>query len=175
MTIAVSEAAKILEARGALRWARKDHSDWVIDFVAGQIGQPLPADLAEFYRANIEKIGDFNTTIPIWDPHMGSVADDADIGRLLPAKAVPIFGDGCGSLYGVDLSSGEESPAVYFFDHENAFEFPSYAAGSSIGTFVLLLAEKDDAHRDGRPPNWALAIDPDIDKCPRAPPVWLAG
>ena len=174
MTVSVSEAAKILEARGALRRARRDQSDRVIDFVADQIGRPLPADLAEFYRANIEKIGDFKTTIPIWNDHFGRVTDDADVGRLLPAEAIPIFGDGCGSLYGVDLSSGEETPAVYFFDHENAFEFPSYAAGSSLGTFLLLLAEKDAAHREGRPPNWPLAVDPNIDKCPRAPPLWLA-
>jgi hypothetical protein len=94
---------------------------------------------------------------------------------LLPAGAVPIFSDGCGSLYGVDVSSVTDHPAVYFFDHEDGWEKPAYAAGSSIGTFLLLLAEHDIALDEKRPSGWELAIDPDLDKCPRAPPIWRAG
>jgi hypothetical protein len=94
---------------------------------------------------------------------------------LLPAQAVPIFFDGAGNLYALDLSSGVASPAVYFFDHEDLFERPRWAAGSSLGHFLLLLGQHDQAIDEGRAPGWELGIDPDIDKCPRAPPIWLAG
>ena len=94
---------------------------------------------------------------------------------LLPVQAVPIFSDGAGSLYGLDLSSGMTSPAVYFFDHEDLFERPRWAAGSSLGRFLLLLGQHDRAVDEGRAPGWERGIDPDIDKCSRAPPIWLAG
>jgi hypothetical protein len=102
------------------------------------------------------------------------VTDDAGIQWLLPGKAVPIFSDGCGSLYGMDLSKITDHPAVYFFDHEDGWEKPAYAVGSSIGTFLLLLAEHDIAIDEKRPARWELAIDPDIGMCSRAPPIWLA-
>lgn len=99
-----------------------------------------------------------------------------DTTALLHVNAVPIFFDGSGSLFGLDL--GEEKdrvPAVYFFDHADGFGRPRWAAGSSLGAFLLLLAESDRALRNGRPARWELSIDPDIDKCPRAPPIWAAG
>jgi hypothetical protein len=65
-------------------------------------------------------------------------------------------------------------PAVYFFDHEREFRTPQWAAGSSLGAFLLLLADGDRAHREGWPPKWELAIDPAPDKCPRAPAIWNA-
>jgi hypothetical protein len=119
MIISVSEAARILEKRGALSRRRKNQADWVVDFVAGLIGRPTPADL--------------------------------------------------------DVSRATDHAAVYFFDHDSGFESPNYAAGSSIGTFLLLLAEHDAAMEEKRPQGWELAIDPDLDKCPRAPPIWRAG
>jgi hypothetical protein len=64
--------------------------------------------------------------------------------------------------------------SVYFFDHEDGFEFPAYAVGSSIEKALYLLAEHDLALHEDRPDGWELAIDPDLDKCPRAPPIWLA-
>lgn len=95
---------------------------------------------------------------------------------LLNAQAVPIFSDGAGNLYGLDLSSGAATPAVYFFDHEDLFERPHWAAGSSLGRcLLLLLGQQDQALEEGRTPGWEREIDPDIDKCPRAPPIWRAG
>jgi hypothetical protein len=175
MTISVTGAARILEERGALGRRRKNQVEWVVDFVAQLIGRPVPADLAEFYRENIEGVGDFGTTIPIWNDHVGRVTDDAGIDWLLPGKAIPLFSDGCGNLFGVDVSKVTDHPAVYFFDHEKGWEKPSYAAGSSIGTFLLLLAEHDIAIDEKRPPGWELTIDPDLGMCSRAPPIWLAG
>jgi hypothetical protein len=88
--------------------------------------------------------------------------------------AIPLFWDGCGSLDGVDVSQATDHPAVYFFDHEDGWEKPACVAGSSIGVFLLLLAEHDAAIDEKRPPGWELTIDPDLGKCPRAPPIWLA-
>ena len=173
MAIAVSEAARRLEERGALKRSRKDQSGWVIDFVGRLIGRPIPADLAEFYQEHIERIGDFGATVPVWNDYVGRVTDDAFIDILLQAKAIPIFDDGCGSYFGVDVSKAGDHPAVYFFDHESEFKYPDYAAGSSIGTFLLLLAEHDLALHEKRPQGWELSIDPDLDQCPRALPIWL--
>ncbi len=103
---------------------------------------------------------------------MGWRTRNSSISDLLPAQAIPIFGDGNGNLFGVDFSSGEASPAVYFFDHEEGFETPRYAAGSSISMFLLLLGEDEAAWREQRPSGWELRIDPDIDRCTRVPPIW---
>lgn len=89
---------------------------------------------------------------------------------LVPAS----FFDGCGNVFGLDLTPGTEIPAVYFFDHEHEFDRPRYAAGSSLGAFLLLLGEEDLAFREKRPAGWQLTIDPELDNCPRAPPVWRA-
>jgi hypothetical protein len=94
--------------------------------------------------------------------------------ELLLVGAIPLFADGCGNLWGADILAKSDSPAVYFFDHEQEFEQPDYAAGSSIGTFMLLLAEHDQALHEKRPRAWELKIDDDLDRCPRAPPIWLA-
>jgi hypothetical protein len=175
MTISVPEAARILYERGALGRRRKNQAEWVIGFVAGSIGRPVPADLADFYRENIEWVGDFGTAIPVWNDYVSRVTDDAAIDWLLSARAVPIFNDGCGSLFGVDVSRTTDHPAVDFFDHERGWKEPAYAAGSSIGTFLLLLAEHDAAIEEQRPLRWELEIDPDLGMCARAPPIWRAG
>lgn len=175
MTLSVSQAAHILEDRGTLSRRRKSQSEWVIEFVGALIGKAVPTDLAEFYRENIDRIGDFGTTIPIWNDYVRRVTDKGAIDWLLPGQAIPLFWDGCGNLWGADVSKATDHPAVYFFDKADAWEKPAYAAGSSIGTFLLLLAEHDAALDEQRPPGWELTIDPDIDKCPRAPPIWRAG
>jgi hypothetical protein len=94
---------------------------------------------------------------------------------LRHVNAVPLFDDGCGNLYGLDLTPDVDSPAVYFFDHERGYEKPEYAAGSSLGTFLLLLAEGDKAQAEGWPHKCELGIDPDLERCPRAPAIWAAG
>ena len=91
---------------------------------------------------------------------------------LLPASAVPLISDGCGSLFGLDLSAADAGPAVYFFDHEDEFRTPRWAAGSSLGLFLLVLADSDRALSEGWPLQWALKLDPDLDKCRRAPAIW---
>ena len=174
MAITVSDATQKLEAQGTLRRARRNQSDWVIDFVSRLIGRSIPTDLADFYREHIEQIGGFGTTVPVWNEHVGRITNDAFIEILLPARAIPIFDDGCGSFFGVDVSRATDHPAVYFFDHEHAFKYPAYAAGSSIATFLLLLAEHDIALREKRPERWELTIDANLDRCPRAPPIWRA-
>jgi hypothetical protein len=175
MTVSVPQAAHMLEQRGTLSRRRKNQSEWVIEFVGGLIGKAIPADLAEFYRENIDRVGDFDTTIPVWNDYVSRVTDDGCIDWLLPAKAIPLFSDGCGNLWGMDVSTATDHPSVYFFDKADAWEKPSYAAGSTIGTFLLLLAEHDTALDEKRTPGWELKIDPDLAKCTRAPPIWLAG
>lgn len=58
---------------------------------------------------------------------------------------MPLFDDGCGNLFGLDLTPDADPRAVYFFDHERSFEAPEWAAGSSLARFLLYLADADRA------------------------------
>lgn len=160
--------------RGALQRSRKDNAEGIIQQVRELLGGRMPSDLEALYREGVARIGDFAAILPKWNTRP-EWRRDGSIGALLHVNAVPIFSDGCGNLYGLDLTSEDQRPAVYFFDSEDLFERPHWAAGSSLARFLLLLAEHDQALDEGRPPGWELAIDPEIDKCPRAPPIWLAG
>jgi len=175
MRISVADAAKELEAKGLLKRTRADHADRIIAHVRAQLDLELPVDLEDFYREGISRIGEFQAVLPLWNDQVGWRPTAIEASDLLHAQAVPIFLDGAGSLFGLDLSVGNTTPAVYFFDHEERFKAPQWAAGSSLGTFLLLLADGDRAHREGWPPKWELAIDPDIEKCARAPAIWNAG
>ncbi|CAN5419139.1 hypothetical protein BH10PSE5_BH10PSE5_12840 [soil metagenome] len=168
MRIPVPEAAGRVEAAGMLRRSKHDQSDLVIPYVSALLGRPLPPDLEAFYREHIYSIGDFWSYIPWWSEWMKRWEPvDPPFTDMLKLQAVPLFSDGCGSVYGVDLSSGDE--AVYFYDHEDGFTAPRWAAGSSLGAFLLLLADSDRAIEEEWPPNWRLAIDPDIINCRLAP------
>ena len=173
MDITVSEACRRLEAQGVLRRLLKDQSEGIVQQVREVLGGRMPADLEALYRERVASIGDFLAILPTWNARP-EWRREGEIRALAPAQAVPIFSDGCGSLYGLDLSAGDQRPAVYFFDHEDLFDRPRWAAGSSIGHFLLLLGQHDQAIEEGRSPGWERSIDPDIDKCPRAPPLWLA-
>lgn len=175
MRIPVSEVARRLEDRGLLEREYNDHSGRIIEHVRTLLGRELPSDLIAFYRERIASIGEFTAQTPLWNDHVGWRSSVSLVTRLLHADAVPLFDDGCGSLYGLDLTSGVAVPAVYFFDHEDSYERPHWAAGSSLGAFLLLLADGDRAHAEAWPQKWELSIDPDIEKCPRAPAIWAAG
>lgn len=175
MRIPVAEAARQLEERGLLVRERQDHSGRIIAHVQTLLGRPLPEDLFDFYRERIAEIDGFSAQTPGWNDWVGWRSPDSLVTELLHADAVPLFGDECGNLYGLDLTPGVEIPAVYFFDHENSFEKPEWAAGSSLGAFMLLFADSDRAFLENWPPRWELAIDPDLEKCPRAPALWAAG
>jgi hypothetical protein len=170
--IDVAVAAKELEQRGLLRRHRADNSERIIDHVSQQLGRKLPADLEALYRERIARVGDFAAIAPVWNDRVGWRPVAVEATRLLSSQAVPVFWDGCGSLYGLDFSAGDNVPAVYFFDHEDEFATPQWAAGSSVGAFLLLLGDSDRADREGWPPKWELAIDPDLERCPRAPAIW---
>lgn len=62
----------------------------------------------------------------------------------------------------------------YLFDHERGFA-PEPAAGSSLGVFLLLLADHDRAYDEKWPACWQLKVDPYIERCPRAPAIWNLG
>ena len=64
---------------------------------------------------------------------------------------------------------------MYFFDACDLYATPQWAAGSSLGAFLLLLADHDRSYDEKWPKKWELRIDPDIDKCPRARAIWAAG
>lgn len=174
MDVSVREACRTLEAHGALRRRLRRSPDGIVAYVRELLGDEMPAALEALYREGVEAIGDFRAVLPKWNERPERRREGL-LRALLPAQAVPIFSDGAGSLYGLDLSSGMTSPAVYFFDHEDLFERPRWAAGSSLGRFLLLLGQHDRAVDEGRAPGWERGIDPDIDKCSRAPPIWLAG
>jgi hypothetical protein len=126
----------------------------------------------DFYRERIATLGAFYAQTPEWNDRAGWRSPDSLVTRLVHANAAPLFDDGCGDLYGLDLTPSE-APAVYFFDHEDGFERPRWAAGSSLGAFLLILANTDRAHAEGWPERWELNIDPDIENCPRAPAIWF--
>jgi hypothetical protein len=161
--INITEVAHALEAQDRLERHRPKQLERIIGQVREQLGQALPPDLDDFYRERIASVGDFLTIGLVWTEW---------VTKLLHVQAVPIFFDGCGSMYGLDLASGDAIPAVYFFDHEDEFSKPRWAAGSSLGTFLLLLADHDRAYEENWPERWQLSIDPDLDKCPRAPAIW---
>ena len=173
--IDVAAAAHELEQKGLLRRDRADNAERIIRHVSQQLGQKLPTDLEALYRESISRVGEFDAITPVWNDRVGWRPVAVEATRLLSSQAVPIFSDGCGSLYGLDLSAGDNVPAVYFFDHDDQFAIPRWAAGSSVGAFLLLLGESDRAGREGWPSNWELAIDPDIEGCPRAPAIWNTG
>ncbi len=173
--VSVGEACRQIEERGLLTRDRADHAERIISKVSAVLGRELPRDLADFYRERVAGIGEFPTIAPAWNDRMGWRTDDALITELAHAQAVPIFSDGCGNLYGLDLASGDAVPAVYFFDHERGLERPEYAAGTSLGAFLLLLADQDRALDEGWPAKWQLGIDPGLESCPRAPAIWGAG
>ena len=175
MRISIHEAARQLEERGLLKRERNNHSDRLIEHVRELLGRELPTDLIDFYRERIASIGEFPSMAPHWNERIGWRTPDRLVTRLSHADAVPVFNDGCGNFYGLDLTAGVEVPAVYFFDHETGYEIPEWAAGSSLGVFLLILAEQDRAYAEGWPPRWQLKIDPDIEKCQRAPAIWFAG
>jgi hypothetical protein len=175
MRISVSEAARQLEERGLLTRERKDHSDKVIEHVRNLLGRELPPDLVDFYRERIATLGEFYAQTPGWNEWVGWRSPDSLVTKLVHADAVPLFDDGCGDLYGLDLTPRVEVPAVYFFDHEDGYERPHWAAGFSLGAFLLLLADADRAHANEWPERWELKIDPALEKCPRAPAIWFAG
>lgn len=174
MRVSVSDAVRELEERGLVQRERHDHSEMVIEHVQGLLRRPLPADLISFYRERIARLGEFYAHTPEWNDRVGWRSRDSLVTELLHADAVPLFGDGCGNLYGLDLTADVEVPAVYFFDHECSYEKPEWAAVSSLGAFLLLLADSDRAYAEHWPPRWELKIDPDIEKCPRAPAIWSA-
>jgi hypothetical protein len=169
--ISVAAAANKLEQNGMLRRHHSDNSERIIRYVSQQLGQKLPEDLEALYRERISRVGEFEAIAPVWNDRVGWRPIAIEAKHLLSSQAVPIFSDGCGSLYGLDLSA-DGVPAVYFFDHEDEFATPQWAAGSSVGSFLLLLGETDRAGREGWPSKWELAIDPDLEKCPRAPAIW---
>lgn len=131
MDITISEACRLLEARGVLRRQPGDPSDGMVQQVRELLGGQMPADLEALYRERMKSVGDFAAILPKWNARPGWRQEGA-LRSLLHAQAVPIFSDGNGSLYGLDLSSGSQRPAVYFFDHEDLFERPRWAAGSSL-------------------------------------------
>lgn len=178
MIISVAEAARQLEEQGLLQRMRNDQSEKVIARVAEIVGQGLPSELKALYRERIVRVGrDSSADYPVWNdwPGVGWHHTDWSISLLLEARCVPIFWDGSGNHYGVDLIGMGPTSAVYFFDSERGLEKPGWAAGSSIGRFLLLLAKFDQAYEEKWPSRWELDIDPDIDKCPRAPAIWNAG
>jgi hypothetical protein len=173
--VSVADVTRDLEQRGLLTREREDHSERIIEHVRSLLGRDLPHDLIAFYRERVATLGEFNAQTPEWNDRVGWRSPPTLVTALLRAAAAPVFDDGCGSLYGLDLTAGAEPPAVYFFDHEDGFETPSWAAGSSLARFMLLLANKDRAYAERWPAKWELTIDPDIERCSRAPAIWDAG
>jgi hypothetical protein len=174
MVITVDQAFDALAARGAIETDPHIQSMMLVKYVERLLGRPAPKDLCGFYTKQISRVGDYDAVVPHWKPYTGWLSRGGHMDALLAVGAIPIFADGCGNLWGADILANNDHSAVYFFDHERGFAQPEYAAGSSIGAFLLLLSEHDQALDEKRPRAWELKIDDDLDRCPRAPPIWLA-
>jgi hypothetical protein len=142
--------------------------------VQALVGRPLPQDLVDFYHQDIAAICDFGAIAPVWNDHVGWRTPDRLVTELLHVNAIPLFYDGCGNKFALDLTPGVETPAVYFFDQATMWEVPEWCAGSSLGAFLLLAADADQAFEEGWPEKWQLQVDPDIDNQPRARAIWNA-
>lgn len=169
--ISVNEAARTLEAKGLLKRRKTNFSPRIIDYTAEIYGRPVPDELVEFYSENIESVGDFGSYVPVWNDRIGFRSEDARFWTSLP-DAVPIFSDGAGSMFGLDLQYPGPKHGVYFFDHVDSFKFPARPAGSSLATSLLILGDWDRALDEGWPEDWMEQIDPDIRNCPRVAPKW---
>jgi hypothetical protein len=112
---------------------------------------------------------------PVWNHHVGWRTPDSLVTEFLALNVIPLFYDGCGNKFCLDLTPGVETPAVYFFEFQVGVRGPEWAAGSSLGAFMLLAADRDRALDEKWAERWELTIDPDLDKCLRAPPIWAAG
>src|SRR5262245_4869523 len=100
----MEDACRLLEVRGALKRHRHDHSVQVIEHVTELIGGWVPPELAAFYRERVSQVADFLAVAPVWNDRIGWRSEDWVVTQLLHVQAVPILSDGCGSLFGVDLS-----------------------------------------------------------------------
>ncbi len=172
MRVRIADALRQLEGRGVVKRFRYAQAQHIIPYVEALVGRPLPDDLIDFYQEEIASIEDCTAISPAWNDRMGWRTPDTLVTELLHVNAIPLFYDGCGNQFALDLTPRVETPAVYFFDHEGDGEAPVWAAGSSLGTFLLLAADHDRALDEKWPRKWELKIDPDIDKCPRAPAIW---
>lgn len=173
MRIPVAEALRRLEGRGVVTHFRRHYPEKILPYVSHLIGRQLPEELVDLYRANVAGIDYCDAISPTWSDYVGWRTPDTLVTELLHVNAIPLFYDGCGNKFALDLTPGVATPAVYFF--ESWRESPSYCAGSSLGAFMLLAADHDRAYREGWPEKWELEIDPDIDKQPRARAIWNAG
>lgn len=169
----IADAVRRLEALGMVRRRRWALGPDLESYAASVIGRPIPQDLADLYRENLDYVGHFNAVAPIWSDYFGTWNSDS-IDELLHVNAVPIFSDGSGNYFAVDLQSPGDSPPVYHFERAWNFRSPGFAVGSSIAKFLLLAAGADGTGNgfDAEDRDWVLSIDPDIEKCPRAPALW---
>jgi hypothetical protein len=172
VNLTIAEAARLLEARGDLKRLRVDNSAKIIEGVSEHIGQEIHDDLKALYRECIAEINDFAAIVPKWNDRVGWRDEMHRVGRLLHARAIPIFSDGCGNFFGMSLDAVTRPPEVYFFDQMHDYAWPSYATGSTIARALMLLADDDRAIHEGWPSKWELAVDPDLGNCPRAPAIW---
>lgn len=175
MRIPVADAMSQILGRGLVKRFRNPEADEMVSFVQALIGRRLPEDLIDFYQEGIADIGDYGAVAPAWKDHLLWRVPDELFIDLLEVNAVPLFYDGCGNRFALDITPGVETPAVYFFEWADDDKTPAWAAGSSLGAFLLLAADHHRAFKENWPDKWELKIDPDIDKCPRARAIWAAG
>lgn len=181
VSISIAEAVLRLEPGGLLKCAprslKRGHSfdpDRLIANVRELIGQDLPRDLQDFYHAGIWQIGSYGAVTATFSDWVDWRGGADYFTKYLELGAIEVFSDECGNPYVLDLTSGDQTPAVYFIDHEIDPPVLGFAAGSSLGACMLLIGEDERAFfaKEERPDRWELAIDPDIEKCPRAPALW---
>ena len=133
MSISVSEAARRVEPSGLLKRSRRPTSpDRIIAHVRELIGQELPRDLEDFYRDGIIRIGGYSALTNSWNDWVGWDTEPEYFTKYLDIGAIEVFSDECGNPYVLDLTAGDQTPAVYFIDHEDDPPVLAFAAASSL-------------------------------------------
>src|SRR4051812_35696047 len=100
MDISVQAAIARLNRQGVVGRSKEQFIESMIAHVVHLLGRPLPSELEELYRQRVASIADFNAILPHRSGRMGFGYGGGDwLTDFLPAQVIPVFSDGCGSVF----------------------------------------------------------------------------
>lgn len=113
MVVSFAEAVRALEARGQLTRHKYGGDATRLKLMLTEVfGPQHPGELAEFYGQAIASLGEFHAVSPGWSDRCGWGESAEILSDLMDVGAAPLFNDGCGNIYGLDLTADDATPAV---------------------------------------------------------------